>query len=429
MQSYSKEESHLPCISIKSSGRVLLVLRTLWGENGITTHLLSLSDLLIQNGWQVGLVTSLASGIEGANGEASRALEKFKDLGVKCFILPLPNLSPSTTSILSGAISFYKLSRIMRKFKPDLLHLHSFTICPYAWLIRRLYGTPYVSTCHVETDSSRPDIKLSQSISKYLNNFYGNSVIAISSELCSSFENILKISPTKIRKIYHGIDELKFHPPSIDQKKIARQKFNLTNEDNIVCHVGRLAHTKGHDILIKSVASLYRKGVIVHVLCAGKGYGDEVDSIRKYAEEQGVSHLIHLLGVTDPLEVLWASDAIVLPSRPLTEAFPLVIPEAMLCGVIPLRTPASGAVDQISHGKDGFIFPFEDHSSLAGYLEKIFDNTELKTSMSKAALLRAKKDFTLGKMATSTISLYSDYLARKSGRNRFSRKFLKFSTS
>jgi glycosyltransferase involved in cell wall biosynthesis len=429
MHPYSRRDNHLPCISTNPSGRVLLVLKTLWGENGITTHLLSLSNLLIQNGWQVGLVTNLASGIEGADEEASRALEKFKSQGVTCFIVPSPNLSLSTTSIFSAAISFYKLSRIVWEFKPDLLHLHSFTICPYAWLIRRLYGIPYVSTCHVETDSSRPDIKLSQSISKYLSDFYGNSVIAISSELCSSFENILKISPSKIRKIYHGIDDLKFRPPSIDQKKIARQNFNLANEDNIVCHIGRLAYTKGHDVLIKSVASLYRKGIIIHVLCAGKGYGGEIDSVRKCAEEQGVSHLIHLLGVTDPLEVLWASDAIILPSRPLTEAFPLVIPEAMLCGVIPLRTPASGSRDQISHGEDGFIFPFEEHSSLAEYLEKIFDNTELKTSMSKAALLRAKKDFTLSEMASSTISLYCDYLAKDSGGRRSSKKFFKFSTS
>jgi hypothetical protein len=55
VQPYSKRDNHLPCVSTNPTGRVLLVLKTLWGENGITTHLLSLSNLLIQNGWQVGL--------------------------------------------------------------------------------------------------------------------------------------------------------------------------------------------------------------------------------------------------------------------------------------------------------------------------------------------------------------------------------------
>ena len=58
--------------------RVLFVLGTLWGENGITTHMLTLAKGLINNGWSVALASGLAESVEGANEEAKLAVERFK---------------------------------------------------------------------------------------------------------------------------------------------------------------------------------------------------------------------------------------------------------------------------------------------------------------------------------------------------------------
>ena len=52
------------------------------------------------------------------------------------------------------------------------------------------------------------------------------------------------------------------------------------------------------------------------------------------------------------------SDVCVLPSR--QEGFAVAIIEAMLCGVVPIRTPAAGAAEQIDDGTNGSIpVPFE----------------------------------------------------------------------
>ena len=63
--------------------------------------------------------------------------------------------------------------------------------------------------------------------------------------------------------------------------------------------------------------------------------------------------------VEDMRFIYWASDVIVLPSR--HKGFPLILRiEAMLCGIVPLRTPSAGTHDQITHSVDGYIFPFDD---------------------------------------------------------------------
>jgi glycosyltransferase involved in cell wall biosynthesis len=108
--------------------------------------------------------------------------------------------------------------------------------------------------------------------------------------------------------------------------------------------------------------------------------------------------------------VLWASDVLVLPSQKGTEAFPLVILEAMLCGVIPIRTPASGAEDQISQGINGFIIPFGDATSLAQKLESVFSDPHMLSRMADASVSFGIKHFTLDNMLEKSVRLYKEML-------------------
>jgi len=388
--------------------RVLLVLRTLWGENGITSHLMTLAKGLIGQGFEVGLVTSLATGVEGATDESLRALERFEHQGIRCFIIPFPDLKPSVPTLLKAGWSLLKLNQVIRRFKPDVIHVHSLTVCPYTWILRQLYRIPYVSTCHLQPSPHRSDIKVSQFLSRYLKNFHGDRVIAISSELRHAFEQLLQIPQTDIRLIYHGVDDQYFRSPTLEERRKARESFGLEPEAKVVCHIGRLAPEKGHDVLIQAIALLKAQGIQVIALCAGRGYGVGEETVRNQAVAAGVMDQIQLLGMTDARQVLWAADVLVLPSKPQSEAFPLVIPEAMLCGVVPIRTPSAGAVDQIEDGINGFIMPFDDAESLALRLTQLFTNSELQTQMSGKATATAQEKFILDQMIKKTVGVYQE---------------------
>ncbi len=389
--------------------RVLFIPGVLWGDNGITTHLLTLAKGLMKYGWEVALASDLASSVDGAKEEAIRAIQCFESYGVKHFFVPFSELRLSPKNVPSAFNSLLKLDAAIRQFKPDIIHLHSLSICPYVQIMRFLHKIPYVSTCHLEPLTDRLEIKLGAWINKNFNNaFLGNRVIAVSSELKEAFENILKVPKQNIRLNYYGIENNYFRPPSLEERINARKQLEIAPESKVICMIGRLDPVKGHDILVRALSILRSQGIEAIALCAGIGYGIGENTIRAQATEAGVLDWIRLLGFTDARQVIWASDVITLPSR--REALPIVIAEAMLCGVVPVRTPASGIFDQIEDGVNGFIVPFDDPKALALRLKQLLENKTLRLEMSTAALESARCKFTVDRMTKDTIAIYEELI-------------------
>jgi glycosyltransferase involved in cell wall biosynthesis len=245
--------------------------------------------------------------------------------------------------------------------------------------------------------------------------FIGNRVVAISSELKNTFTDKMRIPSNQVESIYNGVDETFFYPASTKQKLEARQELNLNPKSFVVALIGRLSSVKGHDVLLDALAILLSQGISVTALLAGKGYGNEEEEIISYAKKRGVINLLQFLGHADSRQVIWASDVIVLPSR--REALPLVIIEAMLCGVVPVRTPASGALDQIEDGINGFIVPFDDPDALALKLKILLENEDLRLQMSLAALESAKGKFTTERMTHDILSLYNELTIKSNNIN------------
>lgn len=408
-----------PPSKITAKPRVLFVLGVLWGENGITSHLLTLSKALIQHGWDVGLVTSLASGVEGAAEEAAGAIEKFQTCGIQCFSISFPALRLVFGSIVSTFSTLRSLNSVILQFQPDVLHVHSLSVAPYVQVMQLLHHFPYVSTCHLEPNPSRLSTKLNSFIKQRLSKIFGDRVIAVSSELEQFFQNTMKVPESNIRLIYHGLNDKYFYPPLLENRLKARENFGLKDSDHVICLIGRLSPVKGHNLLIRALAILKSEDIQPITLFAGKGYGQEEHDIRQAAEQAGVIGSIRFLGFTDTRSVLWASDIIGLPGQAKSEAFGLVIAEAMLCGIVPLRTPAAGAFDQIEDGVNGFIVPFDDAETLALRLKQLLENPALRSRMSQAALKVAQEKFTVEQMTQKTIELYQEVIQERKSAKSF----------
>ncbi len=378
--------------------RVLFSL-TLLARNGVATHLKTLSRGLRERDWDVGIAA-------GAVTDDTPVSEDFMaEHGISYFRVPYPDFVRSSKSPRQALEAMAALHRVVRRFRPGVMHTLGLGITPFVYPMRLLHGVPLVSSCRNEP---LPRVKaLAQRYAPLLpllNPVFGNRVIAISQELDQVLRELWKVPPRRIRLVPNGIDDARFRPPSPDERKRARASFGLSPEQPAVCLVGRLSWVKGHHVFVRALARLARRGRSVVGLCAGEGRLKE--KIEAQAAELGVADRVRLLGHTDARRVYWASDVCALPSR--REGFPNVIAEAMLCGTVPVRTPAGGVEDQVEDGVHGFIVPFDDPEALADRIETLLEDDARRRCMSERARCRALERFTASVMVKDTIAVYRE---------------------
>jgi len=390
--------------------RVLFVFGILWLKSGFTGHLETLAKKLLGRGWDVGIASGLppASRLAEDQADFTSAIQKFKAMGIEHFFIPFPAPPFSFSEIKNSFEALLKLNTVIQQFKPDIIHIHSLSVSPFVYLMRLLHHIPYVLTCHVEPANSRKNIILARLVNNYFRAIFGDRVIAISKEIQSVFER-MKVPPESIRLIYHGVENEHFRPPSPEERLEAREMFGLSPNSKVVCLVGSLdVAVKGQDVLIRAISKLRSEGLEAIALCAGVNCYMGENTVQTLATEAGVFDLIRPLGFVDTRQVLWASDVLTLPSR--REGFPLVIPETMLCGTVPVRTPAAGAFDQIEDGINGFIVPFDDPEALALRLKQLLKDENLRSQMSAAAIATARQKFTVDRMISDTLAVYKEVM-------------------
>jgi glycosyltransferase involved in cell wall biosynthesis len=362
---------------------------------------MALTEALLRRNGAVGLASCVDR--RPAYHIKNRGLDWFDAAGVPYYYVPFPDAQRERRGRLDALRAVRALYRAVRDFEPDVLHLHSFSLFPYAWVVRLLTGVPIVSTIHLDVNPKRTGVALLRAINGILP-VLPDRLVALCREQEAQFQTLLRAPDDRIVRIPHGIDETHFRPPRPAERAAARARFGLDPDDPTVCLIGRLDYVKGHDVLIRALTRLREMGVPVTALLAGTGAGEA--NIRQAVDAAGLTDAVHFLGFADSREVLWASDVTVLPSR--VEAFPLVILESMLCGVPTVRTPASGAYDQITDGTTGFIIPFDDDEALADRLAQLLTDPVERAEMAKAALSRARNEFTADAMIDRTLALYGD---------------------
>jgi len=64
----------------------------------------------------------------------------------------------------------------------------------------------------------------------------------------------------------------------------------------------------------------------------------------------------------------------------------------------------------VEDGKTGFVVPFDDREALAGAIERLLDDTDLRSSMGRRAREEAGRRFRCSVVAEKTLAFYADIL-------------------
>jgi len=373
------------------------LLRRVDCNDGVASHCETLMRGLREAGIKVILITGPVSFDEKTRARHD-ALASLAEIWVK------PEVDGAWAFNLKAA---REISRAVRDHKIDLLHLHGISSLPLARLAGFRVHVPLVVTAHPSGTSSTGPRGLTRAAIRCLAPLLRRTVlpdraIAISSELRDWFVSEIHMSPSRVARIFNGVDDAHFRPPNEWERSEARRALGVGDSEFVCSLVGRYEPVKGHDVLCDAARQLNPDSRGMRIFFVG---GGDDHLIRTVIAQRNVEEVVEMRGYVDDLRAIyWASDVIALPSR--REGFGLVIAEAMLCGTVPLRTPSGGAYDQITHGVDGYIFPFEDAAALAAHLQTLRADRPLCREMGERACRTARARFSARAMVENTIKLY-----------------------
>jgi mannosylfructose-phosphate synthase len=156
-----------------------------------------------------------------------------------------------------------------------------------------------------------------------------------------------------------GIDENRFFPvPSKENDKI-RVKYDIHPID--ILTLGRMAHNKGYDLLIKALPTVFDLCPEARLVAAiGSDQSDQDDqgvaTLKKLATELGVMDKIkwkNYIADEDLANVYRSANIFAMPSR--YEPFGMVAIEAMACGTPSVITVHGGLYDLIDFGNQALF--------------------------------------------------------------------------
>lgn len=172
------------------------------------------------------------------------------------------------------------------------------------------------------------------------------------------------------------------------------RQLGIDEDHRIVGYVGRLAHNKGADILLRASASVDHQYPDTHWVIVGEG--PERAFLQQLATESGLEDKVHFAGSLPREAVLSALkgfDIAVAPSR--EEGFGLTALEAMACGVPLIASRVDALAEIVIDGKTGLLFSPADHGDLSRNLCSMIQDPWFCKRLGKEAAAHANKTYGL----------------------------------
>jgi glycosyltransferase involved in cell wall biosynthesis len=339
-------------------------------------------------------------------GEDGPLAERLRGDGILVEIMPL---APSTCSLRRDRVTAmrlplrnivvtlahsWRLSRHLRRLRPDLVHTNSLKADLYGGLAGRLAGVPVV--WHVR-DRLAPDylpraaVWLMRSASRFL----PTAVIA------NSAATLDTVAPGG-RGRQH-----RFVLPSPVAANGSPAQDRRSGGPFTVGMVGRLAPWKGQDVFLRAFARAFSDGDERARVIGAALFGEQVwkSELRALADQLHIADRVDFVGFVDDVVVEYASLDVVVHASVIPEPFGQVVVEAMAAGIAVIATDAGGPAEIITDGVDGLLVPTGDCAALSAALLRLAADADLRRRLGAAGVRRAA-DYSPDRIASRLELIY-----------------------
>lgn len=247
-------------------------------------------------------------------------------------------------SMLSVFTGLTKLGRLINLITPDVLQTWMYHSDFLAGLVGKLSGVKRIFWGVHHSDLSRKGNKLSTliiaRICSYLSSILPTKIVYCARTAKYQHEEFgyCKRKSVVIPNGYNH-DFFKFDERARCEK---RSQLNFSNSDFVIGHVGRFHPLKDYKTFVKAASIFMSEDSDCKVLLIGTGLTSSNSELMKMIEQYGLADRFVLVGPKDEIpSFLSAIDIFLLSS--LSEAFPNVLNEAMLCNVPCVSTDVGDA--------------------------------------------------------------------------------------
>ena len=305
------------------------------------------------------------------------------------------------------------LARAIREFRPELLHLHlPNTSAFWALAVPAARRLPWIIHWHADVVASQIVRWLALAYRFYRP--FELRLLAASRAVIATSPPYLDASPAlapwreRCHVIPLGLDPNRIPDP--DPAALARAEALWGNTHFRVLAIGRLTYYKGHDVLIRASADLPGSRILI------VGTGERRRQLATLIQLLGLGDRIGLPGFlpeADLNALLASCDTLCLPSLERTEAFGLVLLEAMRFGkpIVVGDIPGSGAGWVSRQAGHGLLAPPGDPVKLAAALRELQHDSALRQSLGQAGAKALRERFGIEPVAAAVAELYRRVLA------------------
>lgn len=277
---------------------------------------------------------------------------------------------------------YLQIAAIVRHVRPEVLHAQAGKAATVWRTLRRMFpGIACVGTQHGKQRNLAPYLAMDR-------------VITVSAALAERYP------PGRATVVHNG---LRLPPPTAPEAiRALRAELAAGSARPLLIAVGRLDAVKGFDILLRALAGLDARLVLV-------GDGDERASLETLAGTLGVAGQVNFLGWRQDIPALLAAaDLCVIASR--SEGFPLVMVEALHAGTPLVSTDVSGVRELLPAD---LLAPVEDAPALHALLQRQIAGLPALRARLQPVFAHARRELTLDGMARRTEAIYLDAIAAR----------------
>jgi glycosyltransferase involved in cell wall biosynthesis len=305
------------------------------------------------------------------------------------------------------------LMRVIRAFRPDIVHTHTAKAGFLGRLAAVLSPGPrpiIVHTYHghvLEGYFGRPRTVLYRFLERQLGRV-SDCLIGVSQATVDDLVRLGVAPRERFRVVPVGLDLDRFLRPDPEAIATVRDRCGTSAGELLVAFVGRLVPIKRVDLVLRATASARRQGAPIRLVVVGDGPCRA--RLELLADSLGIGEAVRFLGyLPDTSAVAAAADIAVLASD--NEGTPVSLIEAGAAGRPAVATAVGGVPDVVVPGA-GVLVPPGDHAALARGIVRLAGDAELRAQMGARARTHVTGSFSIGRLLSDVEELYDHLLAR-----------------